>query len=225
MSVRVALVDDHQPFRERLRALLKRDPDIEIVAEASSGHELLEIALMTEMDVACMDIRLPGMSGIEVTRRLLAIRPGVRVIGLSAYAEPHYVEAMLEAGAVGHFTKGDVGEALLHAIRTATPGRLRFGADISVPVAANGTVTTVPDQAPAKAADATCLGARELEVLLLIAKGLPSPHIAGSLSMDPVMVDVYRRNIMRKLNLNNDASLGEYAREWSRRRDSGEQAT
>src|SRR5471032_1200831 len=137
MSLRVALIDDHQPFRERLRALLEEDPDIEIVAEASSGNEILEIALTTKIDVACMDISMPGMNGIEATRRLLASKPGVRVIGLSAYADPHYVEAMLDAGAVGYFTKGDAGEALLQAIHSATRVRPCFGADISVPVAAN----------------------------------------------------------------------------------------
>jgi DNA-binding NarL/FixJ family response regulator len=211
MSVRVALIDDHQPFRERLRALLEEDRDIEIVAEAGSGHEILEIALTTEIDVACMDISMPGMNGIEATRRLLASKPGVRVIGLSAYADPHYVEAMLDAGAVGYFTKGDAGEALLQAIHSATRERPCFGADISVPVAANATAASVPDRAPADA-DTASLGAKELEVLLLIAKGLASPQIARSLSMDPTMVDVYRRNIMRKLHLNNDAALAEYAR-------------
>lgn len=222
MSLRVALVDDHQPFRERLRALLERQPDFEIVAEASSGHEILAIARATEMDVACMDVRLPDISGIEVTRRLLAIRPEVRVIGLSAYAESHYVEAMLAAGAVGHFTKGDVGEALLQAIRTATLERPRFGADISVSAAADAT--TVSGQAPAPAVDASSLAVRELEVLLLIAKGLPSSQIARALSMESVMIEVYRRNIMRKLNLN-DASLGDYARAWSLRRDRDEKGT
>lgn len=218
MSLRLALVDDHQPFRERLRTLLTRDPDIEIVAEAGSGPALLEIALTTAIDVVCMDIRLPGMSGIEVTRRLLAIRPGVRVIGLSAYAEPHYVEAMVDAGAAGHFTKGDAGEALLQAIRTATPERRCFGADISFPIGANGTAAIRPDKVRSDA-DAASLGARELAVLRLIARGLASPQIAESLSMDQTMVDVYRRNIMRKLNLDNDAALGEYARGWVRRRD------
>lgn len=222
MTVRVALVDDHQPFRERLRALLMRDRDIEIVAEAGSGHELLEIALTTEIDVACMDIRLPGMSGIDATRRLLALRPGTRVIGLSAYAEPHYVEAMLEAGAVGHFTKGDVGEELLQAIHTATPERPRFGADIAVPAAANGPAATVPDRARL---DGPSLGARELDVLRLIAEGLAAPQIARSLSMDPALVDVYRRNIMRKLNLNGEAALGEYARSWSLRRAGGDSSS
>src|SRR3954471_4935688 len=102
MRLRVALVDDHQQFRERLRALLLREPDIEIVAAIGSASEFLEIVLDTDVDVACMDIRLPGLNGIEATRRLQAIRPELRVIGLSAYAEPHYVEAMLGAGAVGH---------------------------------------------------------------------------------------------------------------------------
>jgi DNA-binding NarL/FixJ family response regulator len=214
MSVRVALVDDHQPFRERLRALLERDAAIEIVAEVSSGPELLEIALTSEIDVVCMDIRMPGMSGIEATRRLLEIRAGVRVIGLSAYAEPHYVEAMLEAGAVGHFTKGDVGESLLQAIHLATVARPRFGANIVVPAAAKGTAETEPDETQANT-DATSLGPREEEVLRLIAKGLTSLQIATFLELDPTMVDVYRRNIMRKLNLHTDDALGEYAREWS----------
>ena len=216
--MRVALVDDHQPFRERLRALLTRDRDIDIVAEATSGQALLDLARTTELDVACMDIRLPGMSGIEATRRLLAITPGVRVIGLSAYAEPHYVEAMLGAGAVGHFTKGDVGEALLQAIHTATREHPCFGADIVVPGVANGTAPTVPDGAPANP-DAAPLGVRELEVLGLIAKGTATPQIARTLSMDPGMVEVYRRNIMRKAKVTTDAALGEYARGWSLRRD------
>ena len=177
-----------------------------------------------EIDVVCMDVRLPDISGIEVTRRLLAIRPDVRVIGLSAYAEPHYVEAMLAAGAVGHFTKGDVGEALLQAIRTATPEGLRFGADIAVAPGTGGTVTTVSGRAPAAAADAASLGARELEVLQLIAKGLPAPQIAHALSTDAVMIEVYRRNIVRKLNLS-DAALGDYARAWFLKRGGDDTGT
>ena len=101
MSLRVALIDDHQAYRERLRSLLQEDPAVEIVAEAASGQEILELAQTIAMDAACMDISMPGMNGIEATRRLLAIDAKIRVIGLSAYADQHYVEAMLEAGAAG----------------------------------------------------------------------------------------------------------------------------
>jgi len=209
MTLRVALVDDHQAFRERLRALLKRDPGIEIVAEASSGQELLDLELSLEMDVVCMDIRLPGMNGIEATRRLLALRPSTRVIGLSAYAEPHYVEAMLEAGAVGQFTKGDAGAALLAAIHDATAAQPIFGANVAMPAAEESAAPISPARARV---DAAPLGPREAQVLAMIAAGLDPGEIARRLSIDPSMIDVYRRNMIRKLNLADEDALREYAR-------------
>ena len=216
MTVRVALVDDHQAFRARLRALLQRDAEIEIVAEASSGQELLDLALTVEMDVVCMDIRLPGMNGIEATRRLLALRPSTRVIGLSAYAEPHYVEAMLDAGAVGQFTKGDAGAALLGAIHDATAAQPMFGANVAMPAAEESAAPLSPARGPA---DTTPLGSRESQVLAMIAKGLGATEIARSLSIDPSMIDVYRRNMIRKLNLADDQALSVYARAWAETRD------
>ena len=201
MSVRIALVDDHQPFRERLRALLQRDRHIEIVVEASTGQELLDLAVTTAIDLVCMDIRLPGMSGVETTRRLLAMRPAVRVIGLSAYAEPHYVEAMLDAGAVGHFTKGDVGDALLRAIHEAN-------------IVNPASVVVPPAIVPGAAAAVRSLGARETDVLRLIAQDATTDEIARALAIEAAMVDVYRRNIMRKLNLADERALADYARTW-----------
>ncbi len=211
MILRVALVDDHQPFRERLRALLQRDPEIDIVAEAGSGQEILDIARTTEFDVVLMDIKLPGMSGIECTRRLVAMRAGTRVIGLSAFAEPHYVRAMLKAGAVGQFTKGDAGsETLLQAIRSATVERPAFGANITLPFGANTTSAAEPARTAANAA-ATALSEREVDVLRMMAKGMASETIAHSLSIDAPMLDVYCRNIRRKLNLNDNETLRDCA--------------
>jgi len=209
MTVRVALVDDHQAFRDRLRAMLRRDPAIEIVIEASSGQELLDLAQSTAVDVVCMDIRLPGMNGIETTRRLLAMRPSVRVIGLSAYAEPHYVEAMLEAGAVGQFTKGDAGAALLRAIHEATAARPLFGANVAVPAAEESAAPAATERTPGTAPP---LGPREMQVLAMIGKGLDAAAIARILSIDPSLIDVYRRNMIRKLNLAGEHALVEYAR-------------
>jgi DNA-binding NarL/FixJ family response regulator len=166
-----------------------------------------------------MDIRLPGLSGIEATRRLRAINPAIRVIGLSAYAEPHYVEAMIDAGAVGHFTKGDAGERLLHAIHHATTTHPLFGPNIVGPPAPDATTAlTTPagvDGGPTNAGMAS-LGAREMDVLRLITQGLQPAQIAESLAIDPTLVEVYRRNIMRKLNLHTDAALRDCARSWSR---------
>jgi two-component system NarL family response regulator len=217
MSLQVALVDDHQPFRERLRALLQRDRHLEIALEASGGLELLARAPGTDLDVVCMDIRLPGMSGVETTRRLLACKPGVRVIGLSAYADPHYVEAMLDAGAVGHFTKGDVGDALLRAIHEATAAHPRFGSLTLAPAAAR-------DPSPEPAADpgaaVASLRPREAEVLRLIGLGMPADRIAAALSIEPAMVDVYRRTIARKLNLGDARAFDACARAWAATRRS-----
>ena len=210
MSLHVALIDDHQPFRHRLRALLSQDAGIEIVAEASSGPEILEIALTSGFDMACMDISMPGMTGIEATRRLLAIRPEVRVIGLSAYCEPLYVEAMMDAGAVGFFTKADAGENLLRAIRTASREYPCFGSEIPTPTRAIVGAKTPPSSAR-QLADIKSLGEKESAILVMIGKGMASPSIARSVSLDHAMVDVYRRNIMRKLNLADAAALTRYA--------------
>jgi DNA-binding NarL/FixJ family response regulator len=221
MSVRLVLVDDHQAFRARLRALLQRDPTLDIVAELSSAQELFDILQTADVQVVCMDIRLPGISGIEATRRLRAMNPAIRVIGLSAYAEPHYVEAMLDAGAVGHFTKGDAGERLLHAIHHATATHPLFGPNIVGPPVADATTALATpaavDGAPPDAIMAS-LGAREMDVLRLITHGLEPAQIADSLAIDPTLVEVYRRNIMRKLNLHSDDALRDCARSWSLRR-------
>jgi DNA-binding NarL/FixJ family response regulator len=221
MSLRVALVDDHQPFRERLRALLQRDPAIAIVAEVGTAEELLDMVQTTDVQVVCMDIRLPGISGIEATRRLRALRPSIRVIGLSAYAEPHYVEAMLDAGAVGHFTKGDAGDTLLHAIHHATAADPLFGANLAVPPRGGDTPAPAPPASADRASpngDVASLGGREIDVLRLIAQGFGSAQIAQSLAIDPTLVDVYRRNIMRKLNLHSNDALADYARALQRGR-------
>ena len=217
MTLRVALVDDHQPFRERLRALLQRDRHIEIALESRSADELLEAARHTDLDVVCMDIRLPGVSGVEATRRLLAMKPQVRVIGLSAYADPHYVEAMLDAGAAGHFTKGDVGEPLLRAIHEATAAAPRFGENIRA-AAAPASGSPGPAGPLAAAADTTALRPKEAEILRLIGEGTPPAAIAAALGIEPGMVDVYRRNIARRLNLRDVHALDDYARRRSSRR-------
>lgn len=208
-ALRVAIIDDHQPFRQSVRALFGKSDDLAVVIEAGSGEQLLEAARTTDVDVAIMDISMPGMNGIEATKLLLARQPGVRVIGVSAYADELYVEAMLNAGAVGYFTKADADDALVQAVRTATIEQPCFGAGVSYSVASNSVANTADDGA--KNEPAIGLGGREVELLRLMSRGLASAQIGRCLSMDTAMVDVYCRNMIRKLRLKDHAELTEYA--------------
>ena len=104
MMVRLILADDHQMFRHALRALLEKDKRMTVVAEASSGDELLDIVRQVQADVVCIDIGMPGMNGIEATRRLLAIQPGIKVIGLSASAVKRRVDRLVSDGVIRSFT-------------------------------------------------------------------------------------------------------------------------
>ena len=205
MSLRIVLADDHQMFRHALRALLAREPDLEVVAEASTGDEVLAIAAAQAVDLVCMDIAMPGMDGIEATRRLLARHPGVRVIGLSAFADRQFVIDLLDAGARGYITKAEAGEELLRAIHTVREGRTFLCPDVAATVA-----NALRDRGPLYAA-APRLTTRERQVLQLIAEGLTSAQIGDRLHIAASTVEVHRRNLMRKLDLHNVAELTRYA--------------
>ena len=101
MTLRVLLADDHRLLRDALRLMLEQEGDIEVVGHASDGNEVLRLARQTQPDIVCMDIGMPGMNGIEATEQLLAIRPDVKVIGLSTYADQRFILDMLKAGAAG----------------------------------------------------------------------------------------------------------------------------
>jgi len=205
MSLRIVLADDHQMFRHALRALLAREPDLEVVAEASTGDEVLAIAAAQAVDLVCMDIAMPGMDGIEATRRLLARHPGVRVIGLSAFADRQFVIDLLDAGARGYITKAEAGEELLRAIHTVREGRTYLCPDVAATVA-----NALRDRGPLYAA-APRLTTRERQVLQLIAEGLTSAQIGDRLHIAASTVEVHRRNLMRNLDLHNVAELTRYA--------------
>jgi two-component system NarL family response regulator len=205
MTLHIALADDHQMFRHALRALLEKNPDFEVVAEAASGDELLRVVSARQVDVVCMDIGMPGMNGIEATRRLLASRPQIKVIGLSAFSDRQFVMDLLNAGARGYVTKAEAGEELLRAIHNVQIGRTYLCPDVAA------TVTSALLDAPGLHAAAPRLTARERQVLQLIAEGLTSTRIAEHLHLAPSTVEVHRRNIMRKLDLHSVAELTRYA--------------
>ena len=205
MSLRIVLADDHQMFRHALRALLAHAPDFEVVAEAANGEEVLAIAATQPVDLVCMDIAMPGMNGIEATRRLLATNPDIRVIGLSAFADRQFVIDLLNAGARGYITKAEAGDELLRAIHTVREGRIYLCPDVAA------TVTSALLDRSGLYAATPRLTERERQVLRLIAEGLTSAQIGERLHIAASTVDVHRRNLMRKLDLHNVAELTRYA--------------
>ena len=204
MKVRILLADDHQLFRDALRVMLEKDAEIHVAAETGNGLDVVSLARDIQPDVVCMDISMPGMNGIEITRRLQASCPEVKVIGLSAFSDQRYIFEMLKAGASGYITKAAAGDQLLLAIRAVLLGQQYLCPE------ASAAMLHIQPEAPATN-PASNLGPRERQVLQLLAEGYASSEIGGRLQMAPSTVEVHRRNIMRKLDLHSLAELTEYA--------------
>ena len=203
-KVRVLLADDHQMFREALCHLLQSQPDMDVVGQAGDGMQVVELARKTNPQIVCMDISMPGMDGAEVTRTLRKALPQVMVVALSAYSDQQYVLDMLDAGASGYVTKAEASDELLRAIRTVLSGRTYLCPDVA------GVVTGALVGQGGAAKPLAVLGARERQVLKLVAEGCTSNQIADMLGIAPSTVEVHRRNIMRKLGRHSVAALTRY---------------
>lgn len=207
------LVDDHRLFRHALRTLLEQAPDIVVVAEAGNGVELLARIRDAEMEVACVDMDMSRMHGIEAIRQLREARPSVGVIGLSAFSDRAHVENMLKAGAAGYVSKSASGEELLRAIRCVRLGRTYLCSALahSMPGMTTAAAHGEPQVDVGMNMNAPRLGSRERQVIQLVAEGYTTAQIAERLNLAFSTVGVHRRNIMRKLNIHKAAELTCYA--------------
>jgi two-component system NarL family response regulator len=205
MTVRVLLADDQQLLREALRVFLERDRTIKIVAETGDGLDVVELARATDPDVVCMDIDMPGMDGIEATQRLIDACPNIKVIGLSTSIEGRHVLDMLDAGASAYVAKAAACEELPRAIKSVLAGRKYYCTEAAA-VFINALLGPGDKQ---ERNDTTALSPREQQVLRLLAEGRSSTHISNLLNISGSTVDVYRRNIMRKLGLHSDDELSQ----------------
>lgn len=203
MNIRVLLADDHRMLLEALRSLLEREQDIAVVGEAHDGLAVFPLVRQEAPDVVVMDIGMPGLNGVEATRRLKVEHPEVKVVALSTYSDSQFVMEMLNAGARGYVTKDAVGAELLRALRAIVQGQVYL-----CPEALSATVES---SIHGERRPGMQLGRRERQVLQLLAEGKSSPAIARQLHIAPSTVDVHRRNIMRKLDLHNVADLTKYA--------------
>ncbi len=196
---RVLLVDDHDLVRAGIRRLLEETQVVEIVGEAGSGTEAVALAQATKPDVILMDVNMPGMGGLETTRRLLRIDPDFKIIVVSVHVGGPFPARMLEAGATAYLTKGcDVAE-IVHAMRLARRGRRYVSAEVAQRMVLNQFDT---QRAPIRA-----LSPRELEIMVMISQGRGLREIAEKLCLSPKTVSTYRTRILSKLEVTTDVEL------------------
>ena len=200
--VTVLLVDDHAVVREGYRRLLERDARIQVVGEASNSVQACECALALDPQVIVMDIALPGVSGIEAMRRILAHRPQQRVLMFSMYDDVIYPSRALEAGALGYVSKASAPEVLVDAISAVARGERYLSPDVQKLIGEHTSVSAVHT-----------LTAREFEVLRLLARGETVKHIGEKLGVSEKTVANHQSAIREKLGARNAVQLARVATE------------
>jgi len=208
MSIRILLVDDHEIVRIGLKAILSSQKDLEVVGEASDGHEALRLVEKTRPDIVVMDVAMPGLNGIDGTMRIRSEFPAVKVIVLSMHLERSYVGQTLKAGASAYVLKERAVEELVPAIRSVRGGRKYLSpgvTDIVLQGFLDGNAEAPPDSAFSN------LTARERDVLQDIAEGRSVKEIADKLNLSPKTVETHRKRIMERLNIRSVAGLTRYA--------------
>jgi len=204
VTTRVILADDHKMFRDGLRALIEKEPDIRVIGEAETGRAVVRLAGELSPDVVVMDIGMPDLNGIEAARQIVAQSPNIRAIALSMHSDKRLVTEMLHAGASGYLLKDCAFQELAQAIRTVA----RNHAYLS-PRIAGVVVTDYAGRLPTTKVAA--LTPREREVLQLLAEGKNTKEIASALNVSVKTVETHRAQIMERLDLHSVADLTKFA--------------
>jgi DNA-binding NarL/FixJ family response regulator len=205
VPISLILVDDHEVVREGLRHLLAAEPDLEVLAAFGDGREAVRFAVSAEPDVAIVDIAMPGLNGVEVTRQIHDACPASQVLILSMHADPEYLYQAFRAGARGYLVKDSAGSELVSAVRAVHGGRRYLSRKLDE-AAIDRYLRERGDENPLER-----LSARERQVLQLVVEGRTSAEVAGMLKLSPKSVDTYRSRLMAKLALEDLPSLVKFA--------------
>jgi DNA-binding NarL/FixJ family response regulator len=207
MKIKILLVDDHRIVRQGLRALLAKETDMEVVSEAGSGRDAVQLIGELLPDVIVLDIAMPDMNGIDAARRIVADHPECRILALSMLGDKRFVFEMFSAGAKGYLLKDCAADELVRAIRAVHHGEMYLSPQLTG-IVINDFIKLTPEASPETS---PALTLREREVLQLIAEGKNAKEIAFILSLSSKTVDTFRQSIMKKLELKTVADLTKYA--------------
>ena len=199
--IRILLADDHQIVRDGLKGILAATSDIEVAGEAANGDEALALVRANDYDVAMLDMSMPGLSGIDLIKRLKAEKPALRLLVLSMHGEQQYAARALKAGASGYLTKDSAAEQLVGVLRKIAAG----GVHISDAAAASLVTSGAEGH--------QSLSNREFEVLRLLVAGLGPTEIGEKLHLSVKTVSTHKARILEKLGVGSTAELVRYALE------------
>lgn len=205
--IRVLIADDHTIVRSGVRLLLEAETDIEVIGEALDGKEAIALVEQLHPNVVLMDIAMPGVDGLEATKKILSQWPETKILVLTMHRSDEYFFEMIKAGASGYVLKGADTNELIHALRVVAKGEVFL-----YPSMAGKLVKGYLDSLEGNNNALSNLSRREQEILRLLADGYTNKEIAEKLVVSPSTVHTHRSNLMNKLNLNSRRDLIQYTR-------------
>ena len=198
--IKVLLVDDHDLVRTGLSRLLSDAEGIEVIGEAKSGEEAIALQKEEQPHVVLMDANMPGIGGLEATRRMLRFDPDLKVIALTVHGDEPYPSQFISAGAMGYLTKGTDIDEMVKAIHSVNRGKLYLAAEVAQQMAIS-QFSKHDDNPFSK------LSEREMQIMLMITRGEKVQSISDTLHLSPKTVNSYRYRLFEKLGVENDVGL------------------
>lgn len=198
--IKVLLVDDHELVRIGIRRLLQDINGIKVVGEAHTGEDAIRLAKDLIPDVVLMDVQMPGIGGLEATRKMIRHNPDIKILALTVCDDEPYPSRLLQAGAAGYITKGCSSDEMIRAIRTVHAGQRYISSEIAQQLALKRF--TKAEESPLD-----ILSERELQIMLMITSGQKVQDISTKLCLSPKTVNSYRYRIFEKLSINSDVEL------------------
>lgn len=199
--IRILLVDDHDLFRAGMGSILRSQDGMVVVGEYSDGEQAVEAVRREAPDLVLMDVNMPGIGGIEATRKILKIAPQTKIIAVTVLSDDPFPNQLLDAGARGYISKGSGSQEMMEAIETVMRGNYYISSDVAQKL----TLTNFRKRGESSPLDT--LSAREMQIMLMITRGQSNQEISDALFLSPKTISTYRHRLFEKLDVSNDVEL------------------